>query len=97
MLPWSAVEGYSGDAIDPTTLIKVLDEAAEIDDVVLLTAQPIQSTTEGPELYSLVDGVLVSFDPSSVRTETVEAALAEVDTMGGEVAGVVVSPVPSRW
>ena len=97
MLPWSAVEGYSGDSIDPTSLVKVLDEAAEIDDVVLLTGAPIQSAAEGPELYSLVDGVLVTFDPSTVRTDTVEAALEEVATMGGQVAGVVVSPVPARW
>jgi hypothetical protein len=97
LLPWSAVEGYSGDSIDPTALVKVLDEAAEIDDVVLLSGAPIQSAAEGPELYSLVDGVLVSFDPSTVRTDTVEAALDEVATMGGQVAGVVVSPVPGRW
>ena len=97
MVPWSAVEGYSGDSIDPTSLVKVLDEAAEIDDVVLLTGAPIQSAAEGPELYSLVDGVLVTFDPSTVRTDTVEAALDEVATMGGQVAGVVVSPVPGRW
>jgi polysaccharide biosynthesis transport protein len=97
LLPWSAVEGYSGESIDPTSLIKVLDDATEIDDVVLLAAQPIQSATEGPELYSLVDGVLVSFDPTSVRTDVLEAALDEVATMGGEVAGVVVSPVPGRW
>ena len=50
LLPWSAVEGYSGDSIDPTSLVKVLDEAAEIDDVVLLTGAPIQSAAEGPEL-----------------------------------------------
>jgi hypothetical protein len=32
-----------------------------------------------------------------VRTDVLQTALDEVKTMGGEVAGVVVSPVPARW
>ncbi len=75
----------------------MLDEAAEIDDVVLLVGSPILSSAEGPELYPLVDGVLVSVDPHAIRTEALDTALEEVTTMGGEVAGVVVSPVPVRW
>ena len=58
-------------------------------------ADPVRG--RGAGVYSLVDGVLVTFDPSTVRTDTVEAALDEVATMGGQVAGVVVSPVPGRW
>jgi hypothetical protein len=97
LLSWSAIEGYSGDAIDPTALLKVLEDAAMVDEIVLLVAPPIQSTAEGPELYSLVDGVLVSFDPAVTKRDTLEEALEEVDRMGGEVAGVIVSPVPARW
>ena len=98
LLPWSAVEGSVGDAIDTTSLIKVLDDAAEIDDVVLLvgraTVRPrpkVQSSTP------LVDGVLVSVDPrrSVPRRSTPRSTRSK--TMGGEVAGVVVSPVPARW
>ena len=97
MVPWSAVEGYSGDSIDPTSLASRCSTKPRDRRCVLLTGAPIQSVAEGPELYSAVDGVLVTFDPSTVRTDTVEAALDEVATMGGQVAGVVVSPVPGRW
>jgi polysaccharide biosynthesis transport protein len=97
LMPWSSVDGYSSDSIDPTSLINTLEDATDLDDVVLLAAQPIASTTELPELYSLVDGVLVTVDPSAVRTDTLQTALDEVKTMGGEVAGVVVTPVPARW
>ena len=98
MLPWSAVEGYSGDSIDPTALVKVLDEAAEIDDVVLLTgaADPVRGRRVPSCTRSSTASSSASI-PSTVRTDTVEAALEEVATMGGQVAGVVVSPVPGRW
>jgi capsular polysaccharide biosynthesis protein len=97
LLSWNDIEGYSGDAIDPTTFLRVLEDATVMDEIVLVTAPPIQSVAEGPELYSILDGVLVSFDPSETKRATLEDALDEVTRMGGEVAGIVVSPVPGRW
>jgi len=94
VLPSGPVPTNPSELLGSPEMSKLIDNARELCNLILIDSSPISSTTDPTVLAPRTDGVLMVVRHGDTTTEQVHAAREALDAVGARVLGAVLNRMP---
>ena len=96
VLPAGRIPPNPSELLGSKTMGKVLDMLSEHFDYVIIDTPPVLAVTDAAILSKKVGGTLMIAAAGKVRKQELSNALEALDTVGGNIVGIVVTMVPTK-
>lgn len=96
VLPAGRIPPNPSELLGSKTMGKVLDMLSEHFDYVIIDTPPVLAVTDAAVLSKKVGGTLMIAAAGKVRKQELSNALEALDTVGGNIVGIVVTMVPTK-
>ncbi|HSL11299.1 MAG TPA: polysaccharide biosynthesis tyrosine autokinase [Actinomycetota bacterium] len=90
-VPSGDLEKVPEAALASADMLTVLDELAEVADMVIVDAPPVLGVADALDLASLVDRVMLIVDATMAEKDSMREAVADLRSIGAEILGVVLT------
>jgi len=95
VLPSGPIPTNPSELLGSPQMSRLIDDARELCDLVLIDSPPVLSTTDATVLAPRADGVLLVVRYGSTTTGQVQAAREALDIVGARVLGAVLNRMPA--